>query len=53
MKICLAGEGAQGLTHMQALRALGDVEVVTLAGGQKPSAMAFAREWGVPHVRWI
>ena len=33
MKVCVAGEGAQGLTHLQALRAFDDVEVVSLAGG--------------------
>ena len=29
MKVCVAGEGAQGLTHSQALRAFDDVEVVS------------------------
>ena len=49
MRICLAGEGAQGLTHMEALRNIEDVEVVTLAGGIEADAVAFAKEWGIPH----
>lgn len=49
MKICLAGEGAQGITHMQALREMQDVEVVSLAGGIEADAAAFAAEWGIPH----
>jgi 2-hydroxy-4-carboxymuconate semialdehyde hemiacetal dehydrogenase len=49
MKICLAGEGAQGLTHMQALRSIEGVEVVTLAGGIEADAAAFAKEWKIPH----
>ena len=49
MKVCLAGEGAQGLTHMQALRELGGIEVVTLAGGLAADTAEFAREWSIPH----
>jgi 2-hydroxy-4-carboxymuconate semialdehyde hemiacetal dehydrogenase len=49
MKICLAGEGAQGVSHMQCLGEMDGVEVVTLAGGIEEDAAAFAREWGVPH----
>ena len=50
MKICLAGEGAQGLTHMQALQSIGDVEIVSLAGGIEADAAAFAKQWNIPHV---
>lgn len=49
MKVCLAGEGAQGLTHIQALRSIEGVEVVTLAGGIAADAEAFARQWNIPH----
>ena len=49
MKICLAGEGAQGTTHMQVMRAMEDVEVVSLAGGIEADAKAFAGEWSIPH----
>lgn len=49
MKICLAGEGAMGETHMKVLSALPDVEVVTLAGGLAEDTAALARKWRIPH----
>ncbi|MDA0745768.1 MAG: Gfo/Idh/MocA family oxidoreductase [bacterium] len=49
MKICLAGEGAQGTNHMKALHAIGGVEVVSLAGGQAAETAAFAQEWNIPN----
>ncbi|MCY3763339.1 MAG: Gfo/Idh/MocA family oxidoreductase [Gemmatimonadetes bacterium] len=50
MKVCLVGEGAQGLTHMEALGGMEGVEVVSLAGGIAADAEAFAREHGIGHV---
>lgn len=49
MKICVAGEGAQGLTHLEALQSIEDVEVVSLAGGIAEDAEAFAKQWNIPH----
>ena len=49
MKVCLAGEGAQGLTHVEALREMEDVEVVTLAGGIEADTVEFAGKWQIPH----
>ena len=49
MKVCLVGEGAQGVTHMEALEKMEDVEVVSLAGGIEADAEAFARKHGIPH----
>jgi 2-hydroxy-4-carboxymuconate semialdehyde hemiacetal dehydrogenase len=49
MKICLAGEGAQGFTHIEALRKIEGVEVVTLAGGIAADAEEFAHKWQIPH----
>ena len=49
MKICLAGEGAQGATHIEALRTLSDIEVVTLAGGNAADTATFAAKWQIPH----
>ena len=49
MKICLAGEGAQGLTHMEVLNQMFDVEVVTLAGGVEADTAEFADKWQIPH----
>ena len=49
MKICLVGEGAQGITHINSLKKLEDVEVVSLAGGIRADAEAFAAEHGIAH----
>ena len=49
MKVCLAGEGAQGFTHMEALSARDDVEVITLAGGIEMDTAEFAGKWNIPH----
>ena len=49
MKICLAGEGAQGFTHIEALRKIEGIEVVSLAGGIGADAETFARKWEIPH----
>lgn len=49
MKICLAGEGAQGLSHMQVLTDMPGVEVASLAGGIATDTAAFAGEWQIPH----
>ena len=49
MKVCLAGEGAQGFSHYETLSTMDDVEVVSLAGGLADDAEAFAAERGIPH----
>jgi 2-hydroxy-4-carboxymuconate semialdehyde hemiacetal dehydrogenase len=49
MKICVAGEGAQGLTHLQALKSMSEIEVSSVAGGLRDDTEAFAREWNIPH----
>ena len=50
MKVCLVGEGAQGITHIKALQDMQDVEVVTLVGGVLADAEAFASDHGIEHV---
>ena len=50
MKICLVGEGAQGTTHINALKQIDDIEVVSLAGGIRTDAEIFAMEHGIGHV---
>jgi len=50
MKVCLVGEGAQGVTHINTLKKLDDVEVVSLACGILADAQAFAKEHGIDHV---
>ena len=49
MRICLAGEGAQGISHADVLQDIEGVEIVTLAGGIAADAEAFAYERGIPH----
>ena len=49
MKICLAGEGAQGISHADVLQDIEGVEIDTLAGGIAADAEAFAYERGIPH----
>ena len=49
MRICLAGEGAQGITHADALQAIEGIEIDTLAGGIAADAEAFAKERDIPH----
>ncbi|NKB66099.1 MAG: oxidoreductase [Candidatus Latescibacteria bacterium] len=50
MKVCLVGEGAQGVTHIEVLKKMPNIEVVSLAGGIKADAEAFARQHGIGHV---
>ena len=49
MKVCLAGEGGQGTTHMNVMSKMEDVEVVTLAGGLENDTAEFAQTWNIPH----
>ena len=49
MKICLAGEGAFGNKHLDALACIEDVEVVSLVGGVAEETRRVADERGIPH----
>jgi len=49
MKICLAGHGAFGIKHLEALAKIPDVEVITLAGSNMDSAREVAQQWKIPH----
>jgi 2-hydroxy-4-carboxymuconate semialdehyde hemiacetal dehydrogenase len=49
MKICVAGQGAFGIKHIEAIRNIPDVEVVTLAGGSPDSTKEVAGTYGIPH----
>ena len=50
MKICLAGAGAFGIKHIEALARIDDVEVVSLVGRTPESTQDVARKFGIPHV---
>jgi len=49
MKICVAGQGAFGIKHIEAIRNIPGIEVVTLAGGSLDSTREVASKFGIPH----
>ena len=49
MKILLAGQGAFGVKHLDGLKNIADVEVVSLIGGSPDSTKAVAEKYGIPH----
>jgi len=49
LRICLAGEGAFGNKHLDALACIEDVEVVSLVGGVAEETRRVADERGIPH----
>src|SRR6187455_3312795 len=49
MKICVAGQGAFGVKHLEALQNIPGIEVVTLAGGSRDSTAEVAQKFGIPH----
>lgn len=48
IKLCLAGEGAQGETYMQEIQHMDDVKVISLVGGIEEDTQAFAERWNIP-----
>jgi len=50
MKIILAGAGAFGAKHLDAIRTIGDVEVVSLVGRTLEPTRAVAQKYGIRHV---
>jgi 2-hydroxy-4-carboxymuconate semialdehyde hemiacetal dehydrogenase len=50
MKIVLAGAGAFGQKHLDALRQIGGIEVVSLVGRQIDKTRAVAQKYGIDHV---
>ncbi len=49
MKIVMVGQGAFGQKHLDGLKNIDGVEVVSLAGGRPESVEAVARKYGIPH----
>lgn len=49
MKIALAGQGAFGVKHLEALANIDGVEVISLAGGSPGSTEDVARTFDIPH----
>jgi len=49
MKICMAGQGAFGIKHLEAIARIPGIEVVSLAGGSPESTQAVAKQFAIPH----
>jgi 2-hydroxy-4-carboxymuconate semialdehyde hemiacetal dehydrogenase len=49
MKICMAGQGAFGVKHLEAIAKIPGIEVVTLAGGSPDSTREVAEKFKIPH----
>jgi 2-hydroxy-4-carboxymuconate semialdehyde hemiacetal dehydrogenase len=49
MKIAIAGQGAFGIRHLEALAKIPDAEVISLAGGRPASTEEVAKKWKIPH----
>jgi 2-hydroxy-4-carboxymuconate semialdehyde hemiacetal dehydrogenase len=49
MRIALAGQGAFGIRHLEALARIPDVEVISLTGGRPAGTEEVAKKWRIPH----
>jgi 2-hydroxy-4-carboxymuconate semialdehyde hemiacetal dehydrogenase len=49
MKVVLAGQGAFGIKHLEAMRNIPGIEVVSLAGGRAESTKQVAEKFNIPH----
>jgi 2-hydroxy-4-carboxymuconate semialdehyde hemiacetal dehydrogenase len=49
MKVGLAGQGAFGIKHLEAIQKIPGIEVVTLTGGNQEATKEVAQKFGIPH----
>ncbi len=49
VKIVVAGQGAFGIKHLEALQKIEDVQVVSLTGGNQQQTEEVAKKFGIPH----
>ncbi|HUG73948.1 MAG TPA: Gfo/Idh/MocA family oxidoreductase, partial [Steroidobacteraceae bacterium] len=49
MKVGLAGQGAFGIKHLEAIRNIPGIQVVTLTGGNQESTREVAQKFAIPH----
>jgi 2-hydroxy-4-carboxymuconate semialdehyde hemiacetal dehydrogenase len=49
MKIALAGQGAFGIRHLEAVQHIPGIEVVSLTGGRPVGTQEVATKWRIPH----
>ena len=50
IKVALAGAGAFGIKHLDGIRLIDGVEVVSLVGRERDKTQAVARQYGIGHV---
>jgi 2-hydroxy-4-carboxymuconate semialdehyde hemiacetal dehydrogenase len=49
MKVGLAGQGAFGVKHLEAIKNIPGIEVITLTGGNQEKTKEVAAKFGIPH----
>jgi 2-hydroxy-4-carboxymuconate semialdehyde hemiacetal dehydrogenase len=49
MKVGLAGQGAFGIKHLEAIARIPGIEVITLTGGNPEATREVAAKFGIPH----
>jgi 2-hydroxy-4-carboxymuconate semialdehyde hemiacetal dehydrogenase len=49
MKIALAGQGAFGTRHLEAIQNIPGIEVISLTGGRPAGTEQVAKKWSIPH----
>jgi len=49
MKVAVAGQGAFGQKHLEAIQNIPDIEVVSLTGGNQQSTEEVAKKFRIPH----
>jgi 2-hydroxy-4-carboxymuconate semialdehyde hemiacetal dehydrogenase len=49
MKVGLAGQGAFGIKHLEAIQKIPGIEVITITGGNQQSTREVAQKFGIPH----
>jgi 2-hydroxy-4-carboxymuconate semialdehyde hemiacetal dehydrogenase len=49
LKVALGGQGAFGTKHLDGIKRIPGIEVISLAGGRPESTKAVAEKYGIPH----
>jgi 2-hydroxy-4-carboxymuconate semialdehyde hemiacetal dehydrogenase len=49
LKVALAGQGAFGVKHLDGIKRIPGIEVISLAGGRPETTQAVAEKYGIPH----
>src|SRR5580704_11709443 len=49
MKVGVAGQGAFGIKHIEAIQNIPGIEIITLSGGNQAATEEVAKKFGIPH----